>query len=66
MSAPAPVNEELTALLRGRPVGPDDVIQVVLTPAWRRAMEAWLASHGSGLFQIPSEDPIPTFGISHD
>ena len=58
-----PVNEELTAMLRARPVTPESDIQVVVIAAFRPALETCLASCGLRLFQIPSEDELPTFGI---
>jgi hypothetical protein len=63
---PPEVNEELTALLRARPVTPESDIQVFVTRGLREPLEAWLKSRGLYLFQIPSEDPIPTFGIGRD
>ena len=40
----------------------DEVIQVVLHPALRDAMDEWLEGKGLSLLQIPTtEDDLPTF-----
>jgi len=57
------VNEELTALLRARPVTPDTDVLLYLTPGMRERLEALLEPAGLYLFQIPSEDEMPVFGV---
>ena len=41
-----------------------DVIQIVVTAAFRRQLEEWLASRDLCLFRITAdEDDLPTYGI---
>jgi hypothetical protein len=45
-----------------------EMIQVVVLPHIRPALEAWFAEHGMMLFRLPADaqdpDDLPTYGIA--
>ena len=41
-----------------------EVIQIVVSAAYRQQLEEWLVSRGLCLFPIPVEGDLPTYGIS--
>ena len=68
MSGPVPwpaAEQDAPALPRTLPpVAPDDVVQIVATPPFRRLLNRWLDKQGLVLFRIPVEDDLPTYGIA--
>jgi hypothetical protein len=51
--------------LDGGTVIDDDygMIQIIVPPPMQEPLRQWLASRGLGLFQIPVEDDLPTYGV---
>lgn len=48
-----------------RPVTPDEEVQIVLTPPFRRLLDRWLTAQGLALFRIPiGDEDLPTYGIT--